>query len=257
MKTLIHTSLSRKRSHKSPRSSFMSMLMTKLGGDTGNDIAQAFVKPDPDKFQDLMGAVVDSMAKSINRTPPKVEASSDGSADTYKLGLTLLKRFFPKAKRAPANFKEGGAKVAYVIVPGEPKSVASMFKLHGFSGRPSAGRNTFDVFSDTYPGIRVQIGFAEDLEEDESEEWGIGEDEEATMISTYPDTSGASGRVEAASALRTDVSPATSLLNRLNKVVDNLTRATKQASALLKKGDEKRALQLLQDYEDVADLWEK
>jgi len=73
MKAIIHTSLSRKRSHKSPRSSFMSMLMTKLGGYPGNAIADAFVKPDPEKFKELMEEVVNSMAKSIGRTPPKVE----------------------------------------------------------------------------------------------------------------------------------------------------------------------------------------
>lgn len=69
-------SLSRKRKHKSARSSFMSMLMTKLGGDPGNAIANAFIKPDPDKFKELMDTVVDSMAKAIDRTPPVVESSS-------------------------------------------------------------------------------------------------------------------------------------------------------------------------------------
>lgn len=71
--TSSNISLSRKRSHKSPRSSFMSKLMTLLVGDTGNDVANAFVKPDPEKFQELMGAVVTKMTESIKRSPPKVE----------------------------------------------------------------------------------------------------------------------------------------------------------------------------------------
>ncbi len=74
MKTVINlVSLSRKRVHKSARSSFMSKLMTLLGGDPGNAIAEAFVAQDVDKFKELMGDVVDKMARSIERTPPKVE----------------------------------------------------------------------------------------------------------------------------------------------------------------------------------------
>lgn len=83
------TSLSRKRSHKSPRASFMSLLMTKLGGDPGNAIAEAFVKPDPEKFQELMTDVVDKMTRSIKRAPPKVESASEESKELMPENLKL------------------------------------------------------------------------------------------------------------------------------------------------------------------------
>lgn len=109
MKTIIHTSLSRKRSHKSPRSSFMSKLMTLLGGDTGNDVANAFVKPDPEKFQELMGAVVTKMTESIKRSPPKVESSlqseSAGRAEIQEFDYNA--RDGSPLKRIKATNKNG------------------------------------------------------------------------------------------------------------------------------------------------------
>lgn len=65
MRVLI--SLSRKRAHKTARQSFMSSLMTKLSGDFGNSVAQAYVDHDADKFEELMSEVTNTLKKQIIR----------------------------------------------------------------------------------------------------------------------------------------------------------------------------------------------
>lgn len=180
MKLIVQTSLSRKRSHKSARSSFMSKLMTLLGGDPGNAISNAFVKPDAEEFKNLMSDIVDKMAKSIKRTPPKVEAS--GMSDDVKL-LTSL---FPKAKRKPDSYTYGGTHISYTIVEAEPRDVVKGLKAKGWKGSPTAGVNAFYLVHPRHPGIRIEVNFAEDLDEDDAKEWGISEEGTASMVAVQP-----------------------------------------------------------------------
>lgn len=63
MKTVV--SLSNK--SKNPRSIFLSALMKGLGGDTGNEVAEAFASGDVQQFKDAMAKVVDAVAEKMTK----------------------------------------------------------------------------------------------------------------------------------------------------------------------------------------------
>lgn len=52
-----------KKKHASPRSAFYSLLMKSLAGERGDNLAEALVSKDMDKFRDLMGELADDVAE--------------------------------------------------------------------------------------------------------------------------------------------------------------------------------------------------
>jgi hypothetical protein len=62
----IFVSLSKKGGkNKSPRSQFMSVLMKTLGGDTGDEVSNAFIGNDPETFVDKMTDVIKRVASKM------------------------------------------------------------------------------------------------------------------------------------------------------------------------------------------------
>lgn len=67
MKTLI--SLSKKsKKEKSPRQKFYSLLMTQLGGETGDNLAESLTSGKFDKFQEQMADVAKKIADKASKS---------------------------------------------------------------------------------------------------------------------------------------------------------------------------------------------
>ena len=62
---MVSTSKSKK--PKSPRSIFYSKLMKNLGGETGDNLANAFTKGESDKFRTLMQELCDKMEEVVDK----------------------------------------------------------------------------------------------------------------------------------------------------------------------------------------------
>ena len=95
----------------------------------------------------------------------------DDAALLKSLGLTKVK-------------PDTSSGFAYILIEDEARDVVRGLKSKGWSGAPSSGTNAFYLTHKDHPGVKLEVTFGEDLEEDEIEHWGLlDEDSPVAMVS--------------------------------------------------------------------------
>lgn len=119
------------------------------------------------------------MAKIIIELHNKKSKSTSGSTLDFKSDAKILKKLYPNIKPETVS-----GEYVYIILPGRPKSEVKQLKSKGWKEKPANGVNAFHLGNNDYPGIQLQVTFADDIEEDEYERWGIDEDEDGDVQAT-------------------------------------------------------------------------
>lgn len=93
---------------------------------------------------------------------------SESAAKGMKAGVAALKSLFPKVKPDTKT-----TDFPYVIVEGEPRQVVRDIKREGWSGSPSSRSSSYLLTNSKFPGVELEVSFAEDMEDEEYEQWGL------------------------------------------------------------------------------------
>lgn len=78
---------------------------------------------------------------------------------------------------------ETAGKLVYIIVDGDPKSVMKQVQAKGWVVGPRPNSHSASMTNSTHPSFKLIFEFAEDLDPDEAEEWGLDPDSPATLVS--------------------------------------------------------------------------
>lgn len=127
-----------------------------------------------------------TMGKLIVTLEPPSPYDCWKDSKSAQVSLGKLRRFL-SVLNGLALTKHAAAAIpgvaAYVLTKTPPRAVVEKLKLNGWSGAPTADRNAYALQHKDYPGLRVLVEFASDLEADDIAEWGLSADSKVAMVS--------------------------------------------------------------------------